>query len=78
MKLHDIRGFIDDRNETIGKKIRENELNKIPFLLILGEKEKSSNGVGVRKQGHGDLGTFSINDFVTLVNDEISNTLEQF
>ena len=60
----DIRGFIDARNETIGRKIRDNELNKIPFLLIIGEKEKSSNGVGVRKQGEGDLGIMSVEKFV--------------
>jgi threonyl-tRNA synthetase len=71
LKLHDIRGFIDDRNETIGKKIRENELSKIPFLLILGEKEKAMNGVGVRKQGHGDIGIMSLEDFVKYFKEQL-------
>ncbi len=62
---HDIRGFIDERNETIGKKIRDNEVAKIPILLIVGEKEIESKGVAVRMQGEkGDQGTKSIADFV--------------
>ena len=61
---HDIRGFIDERNETIGKKIRDNELNKIPILLIVGEKEIESKGVAVRLQGEGDQGTKSLSEFV--------------
>ena len=60
----DIRGFIDNRGESIGKKIRDNELKKIPFLLIVGEKEMESNTVSVRRQGEGDLGAMSIEDFV--------------
>lgn len=60
----DIRGFIDNRGESIGKKIRDNELKKIPFLLIVGEKEMESNTISVRRQGEGDLGTMSIDDFV--------------
>ncbi len=66
---HDIRGIIDDRNETIGKKIRDNELKKIPFLLIVGEKEIADNSVAVRRQGEGDLGTKSIEDFVQYFNE---------
>ena len=66
---HDIRGFIDDRTESIGKKIRDNELKKIPFLLIVGEKEEGSSTVSVRRQGEGDqgqgdLGAMSIEEFV--------------
>lgn len=61
---HDIRGFIDDRTESIGRKIRDNELNKIPYLLIVGEKEEEAGTVGVRKQGEGDLGAKSIDEFV--------------
>ncbi len=59
----DIRGFVDDRNETIGKKIRDNELKKIPFLLIIGEKEIAAKSVAVRRQGEGDLGIMSIPEF---------------
>lgn len=61
---HDIRGFIDERNETIGKKIRDNELNKIPLLLIVGEKEIEANSVSIRLQGEGDQGSKSIDEFV--------------
>ena len=65
LAVHDIRGFIDDRNETIGKKIRDNELQKIPFLLIIGEKEVDAGGVGVRVQGDGDKGTMAFDEFVS-------------
>lgn len=68
---YDIRASIDDRNETIGKKIRENELKRIPFLLIVGEKEAESGKVSVRRQGAGDQGQMSVEEFVTLINDEI-------
>jgi threonyl-tRNA synthetase len=60
---HDIRGIIDDRNETIGKKIRDNELKKIPFLLIVGEKEVEANTISVRRQGDGDKGSMTIDEF---------------
>ncbi|NNF20626.1 MAG: threonine--tRNA ligase [Saprospiraceae bacterium] len=66
---HDIRGFVDDRNETIGKKIRDNELNKIPLLLIVGEKEIEAHAVSVRRQGEGDVGAKSISEFVTFFNE---------
>jgi threonyl-tRNA synthetase len=59
----DIRGTIDDRTESIGRKIRDAELNRIPFMLIVGEKEVEANAVGVRRQGEGDLGTKSIDEF---------------
>ncbi len=61
---HDIRGIIDDRTESIGRKIRDAEMNKIPFMLIVGEKEAEADSVGVRKQGEGDLGAKSVGDFV--------------
>ena len=63
LALHDIRGFIDDRTESIGRKIRDNELKKIPYLLIVGEKEQESGSVGVRKQGEGDLGSKTLAEF---------------
>jgi len=68
---HDIRGIIDDRNETIGKKIRDNELKKIPFLLIVGEKEVESGNISVRRQGDGDKGTMTIDEFVVHFNAEV-------
>jgi threonyl-tRNA synthetase len=61
----DIRGFVDDRTESIGRKIRDNELKKIPLLLIVGEKEAEANGVGVRLQGQGDQGFMEIEAFAT-------------
>ncbi len=61
----DIRGFVDDRGETIGKKIRETELKRIPFMLVVGEKEMESGTISVRKQGEGDKGTMTIADFAT-------------
>ena len=66
---HDIRGFVDDRNETIGKKIRDNELKKIPFLLIVGEKEIAENAVGVRRQAEGDVGMMKMEEFVSYFNE---------
>lgn len=66
-----VRAIIDDRNEKIGKKIRDNELKKIPYLLIVGEKEAAEDAVAVRKQGEGDKGVMSVGDFAKLVNDEV-------
>jgi len=66
-----IRGFVDDRNEKIGKKIRDNEMKKIPFMLVVGEKEEANNELAVRAHGKGDIGVFSINDFSKYVNDLI-------
>ena len=73
----DIRASIDDRNETIGKKIRENELKRVPFLLIVGEKEAEVNKVSVRKQGEGDQGQMSAEEFVELINSEIKKQVER-
>jgi threonyl-tRNA synthetase len=72
----DIRALFDDRNEKIGKKIRDNELRKIPFMLIVGEKELENRSVSVRKQGFGDLGEMSISSFIQFVNDEVNNQLK--
>jgi len=60
----DIRGLVDERNETIGKKIRETELKKIPYMLIVGEKEEAENRVSVRKHSEGDKGSFTVDEFV--------------
>ena len=67
LELEDLRGFVDDRNETIGRKIRDNELKRIPFLLIVGEKEQEAGSVSVRKQGEGDQGAISIGEFAAQV-----------
>lgn len=71
----DIRGFVDDRNEKVGKKIRDNELNKIPFMLIVGEQEEANNEVSLRKQGDGDIGKMSLDAFVKFISEEIEKEL---
>lgn len=75
LKNSDIRGFVDDRNEKIGKKIREAEIGKIPFMLIVGEKEVEMNKMAVRQRGEGDLGVMEVNDFVKLINEKIEQEL---
>ncbi|MGQ8335501.1 threonine--tRNA ligase [Sunxiuqinia sp. A32] len=74
----DIRTLIDDRNEKIGRKIRDNELKRIPFLLIVGEKEAESEQVAVRKQGEGDQGVMSLQEFADFVNKEVKEQLSSF
>ncbi|MCX6256574.1 MAG: threonine--tRNA ligase [Bacteroidia bacterium] len=74
---YDIRTVFDDRNEKLGKKIRDNELRRIPYLLILGEKEMESNTISVRKQGEGDKGGMMIEEFVALINTEVENQLKE-
>jgi threonyl-tRNA synthetase len=72
LKNYDIRGLVDDRNEKIGKKIRDNELQKVPYMLVVGEKEEANGQVSVRKHGEGDLGTFSNEEFAKKLTDEIN------
>ncbi len=72
----DIRASIDDRNETIGKKIRENELKRVPFLLIVGEKEADNGTISVRVQGEGDKGAMKMEEFRELVENEIKRQIE--
>ena len=67
LEADDLRGSVDDRNETIGRKIRDNELKRIPFLLIVGEKEQEAGTVSVRKQGEGDQGAVSVAAFADQV-----------
>ncbi len=69
----DIRSFIDDRDEKLGKKIRDNELKKIPYFLIVGEKEEADNSVSVRKQGGDDKGNMTLEDFKTLIEEQIKS-----
>ncbi len=73
---YDIRTLIDDRNEKVGKKIRDNELKRIPYLLVVGEKEAEANLVSVRVQGEGDKGQMTIEEFANLLNIEIKKQLE--
>lgn len=71
----DIRAFVDDRNEKIGKKIRESELKKIPFMLIVGEKEAENREISVRQRSEGDKGSMSIESFAKLVSEAIEQEL---
>jgi len=73
---NDIRASIDERNETIGKKIRENELKRVPFLLIVGEKEVENGTISVRRQGEGDKGEMITQDFVAMIEKEIKEQIE--
>jgi len=73
---YDIRSQIDNRSEKAGKKIRDAELDKIPYMLIVGEKEEAESTISVRKQGKGDLGSFTIEAFAALINDEIIKMIE--
>lgn len=73
----DIRGLVDDRDEKIGKKIRDAELKKIPYMLIIGEKEQAENKLSVRKHGAGDIGIFSLDQFNELIKNEIDNILNK-
>jgi threonyl-tRNA synthetase len=68
---HDIRGFVDERAEKIGRKIRDAEVQHIPFMLVVGEQEQENQMISVRRQGQGDLGSFSVSDFVNLFNGEL-------
>lgn len=64
LALQDIQGYVDDRNESIGRKIRDTELKKVPLMLIVGEKEAEAGGISLRKRGEGDVGTMTIDEFV--------------
>ncbi len=76
LKNYDIRTLIDERSEKIGKKIRDNELKRIPYLLIIGEKEQESDSVSVRRQGEGDKGVMSMEEFAHFLQSEVHNQLE--
>lgn len=73
----DIRTVIDERAEKVGRKIRDNELKRIPYLLIVGEQEVETNTISVRRQGEGDLGVFSVEDFTALVNKVVKDLLKE-
>nr|WP_321230834.1 threonine--tRNA ligase [uncultured Psychroserpens sp.] len=78
LENHEIRALVDNRNETIGKKIREAEMNKIPFMIIIGENEESENMISVRKHGGEDLGMISVDEFSEIVTNEVNKTLKTF
>lgn len=78
LENNDIRALVDRRNETIGKKIREAEMSKIPFMLIVGDTDQQENTISVRRHGGEDIGAISVPKFTELVNNEINSTLKSF
>ncbi|MGO4921588.1 threonine--tRNA ligase [Maribacter spongiicola] len=78
LENNEIRALIDSRNETIGKKIREAEMSKVPFMLIVGDNDEVANTISVRKHGGEDLGAIDVTMFTDLVNKEIKSTLKTF
>ncbi|WP_420573077.1 threonine--tRNA ligase [Kordia sp.] len=78
LENHEIRAQIDNRNETVGKKIREAEMSKVPFMLIIGEQEEKDGTVSVRRHGVGDIGTLTMEAFAEMVKEEINKSLKPF
>ena len=78
LNANDVRATIDDRNEKIGRKIRDNELKRIPYMLVVGEKEAAEGTVSVRKQGQGDQGSMKFEDFAKKINEEVCQMTENF
>ncbi len=78
MENDEIRALVDNRNETVGKKIREAEMNKIPYIVIVGENEETENKISVRKHGGEDLGLLSLEEFSNLITQEVKGSLKTF
>lgn len=78
LENNEIRALLDNRNETIGKKIREAELSKVPFMIIVGEKEAESNQISVRRHQQGDQGSMDVPSFIALVKKEMSKSISKF
>jgi len=78
LENHEIRALIDNRNETVGKKIREAEIQKIPFMVIVGEREVEEGTISIRRHGGEDLGSINIDQFANLISTEINSTLKSF
>ena len=78
LKKQDIRVLVDDRNEKIGRKIRDNEMKRIPYMLIVGEKEAENGEVSVRKQGEGDKGSMKITTFAAQIHQEVEEMINRW
>ena len=78
LENHEIRALVDNRNETIGKKIREAELNKLPYMLIVGEQEEKDGTISVRKHSEGDQGTMSVEAFAQMINKAVKQEIKEF
>lgn len=81
LAMNDVRAYVDDRNEKIGRKIRDNEMKHIPYLLVVGEKEAANGEVSVRKHGEGEqgnLGTMKKEDFAKIITEEVRNMINKW
>lgn len=78
LQENDIRGYVDHRSEKIGRKIRDAEVAKVPLMLVIGEKEAEEGKVSVRKKGEGDIGTFTISEFIEFAKNEINKNIPKF
>ncbi|WP_431158439.1 threonine--tRNA ligase [Winogradskyella poriferorum] len=78
LENNEIRALADNRNETVGKKIREAELKKYPFIIIVGEQEEKDGTISVRQHGGNDIGTISVKEFVEIIKEEVSRSLKTF
>lgn len=78
LKNYDIRALIDERNEKIGRKIRDAEVKKVPYMLVVGEKEMAEGVISLRKHGQGDLGSMVVERFAEMVNDEIRSSIPEY
>jgi len=78
LDMNDIRAIVDDRNEKIGRKIRDNEMKRIPYMLIVGEKEAENGEVAVRKQSEGDKGTMKFEEFANILTEEVQNMINKW
>ncbi|MFT7666460.1 MAG: threonyl-tRNA synthetase, partial [Patiriisocius sp.] len=78
LENHEIRALVDNRNETIGKKIREAEMNKLPYMLIVGEQEEKEGTISVRKHSEGDQGTMSVEAFAAMINAAVKEEIKEF
>ena len=76
LAAHDIRATLDDRNEKVGRKIRDNELRRIPYMLVVGEQEAAEGLVAMRQQGGGEQATMTMQEFAARVNAEVEQMLE--
>ena len=78
LKKYDIRAIVDERNEKIGRKIRDNEMKHIPYMLVVGEKEAENKEVSVRKQGDGDQGSVKYEEFAKKMSEEVQNMINKW
>lgn len=74
----EIRALVDNRSETIGRKIREAEMNKIPYMIIVGEQEEKDGTIAVRKHSEGDIGTMKVEEFIAIIENDIKSTIKEF